>query len=290
MIHITFQSVVDVFNSTESTVHCAKVFLKLNKGQLVLLDEDDNSGQSLGDKKLPLVRPSFCPIHSLTSAVIDQLPQETLERGIDSGCSIILESCDGKVLLIRRASHLRTFPGIWTPPGGHVEENETIEGAALREFAEETGLVIKSEDCQNGKLQMLALWESTYPPLLSLGLPIRHHIVVYFYAKMKKPISAEHLDSELKLDPEEVGASVWLDRNIAEVIASTYEDSSVEVSPDIPETVRILVTDRKNQQIHSNLATKTLLNSALLTGHDAERVSTGTKFALSEWLNLTSQC
>lgn len=55
---------------------------------------------------------------------------------------------------------------------------------------------------------------------------------------MKKPISAEHLDSELKLDPEEVGASVWLDRNIAEVIASTYEDSSVEVSPDIPETVR----------------------------------------------------
>lgn len=41
-----------------------------------------------------------------------------------------------------------------------------MEGAALREFAEETGLVIKSEDCQNGKLQMLALWEASQKILL----------------------------------------------------------------------------------------------------------------------------
>ncbi len=32
----------------------------------------------------------------------------------------------------------------WVPPGGGVEENETFEEAAIREFREETGLVISS--------------------------------------------------------------------------------------------------------------------------------------------------
>ena len=34
------------------------------------------------------------------------------------GAVTLLESCDGKVLLTRRASHLSIFPGVWVPPGG----------------------------------------------------------------------------------------------------------------------------------------------------------------------------
>ena len=89
-----------------------------------------------------------------------QLPKETSERGVDVGAAMILESCDGKVLLIRRAAHLRTFPGIWVPPGGHAEENESLYEAALRELHEESGLEITSQQCEEVRNNsMLALWE-----------------------------------------------------------------------------------------------------------------------------------
>ena len=45
------------------------------------------------------------------------------------------------VVLIRRASD--PFKGQWALPGGFVEVGETVEGAAVREAAEETGLVVE---------------------------------------------------------------------------------------------------------------------------------------------------
>jgi 8-oxo-dGTP diphosphatase len=45
------------------------------------------------------------------------------------------------VVLIRRASE--PFKGRWALPGGFVEVGETVEEAADREAAEETGLVVE---------------------------------------------------------------------------------------------------------------------------------------------------
>lgn len=45
---------------------------------------------------------------------------------------------DGKVLLV----HHNTF-NKWTPPGGHMEENETPEDTVIREFKEETQLDVR---------------------------------------------------------------------------------------------------------------------------------------------------
>lgn len=56
----------------------------------------------------------------------DKLPADIYNRGINSGAAVLLESCDGKILLTRRARHLRTFPGVWVPPGGHIESGETV--------------------------------------------------------------------------------------------------------------------------------------------------------------------
>ena len=62
-------------------------------------------------------RPEFCPIHKMSKTQREELPSETASRGIDVGCAVILESGDGKILLTRRATHLRTFPNVWVPPG-----------------------------------------------------------------------------------------------------------------------------------------------------------------------------
>ena len=53
----------------------------------------------------------------MSDADIERLPREIQERGVDVGAAVILETADGKILLTRRAHHLRTFPGIWVPPG-----------------------------------------------------------------------------------------------------------------------------------------------------------------------------
>jgi 8-oxo-dGTP pyrophosphatase MutT (NUDIX family) len=45
---------------------------------------------------------------------------------------------EGKVLL-----HWHRKLGMWLPPGGHIEEDELPDEAALREVREETGLTVR---------------------------------------------------------------------------------------------------------------------------------------------------
>ena len=47
---------------------------------------------------------------------------------------------DGKVLLVRRASWVRFFPGAWDLFGGHVNDGESLEKALRREAKEELGI------------------------------------------------------------------------------------------------------------------------------------------------------
>jgi len=46
------------------------------------------------------------------------------------------------ILLTRRSLALRSHPGQWALPGGRIDAGETPEAAALRELAEEVGLVV----------------------------------------------------------------------------------------------------------------------------------------------------
>ena len=50
----------------------------------------------------------------------------------------------------------KDWPGL-TFPGGHVEDNETIEQSVIREIKEETGLTISSVECCGGTIEWLIL-------------------------------------------------------------------------------------------------------------------------------------
>jgi 8-oxo-dGTP diphosphatase len=50
----------------------------------------------------------------------------------------------GKVLFIKR--NVEPAKGMWALPGGFIEQGETVEGAALRELNEETGVTAESAE------------------------------------------------------------------------------------------------------------------------------------------------
>jgi 8-oxo-dGTP diphosphatase len=48
---------------------------------------------------------------------------------------------DGMVLLARRSTHRAAYPGLWSFPGGHVERDETLTDALMREVREEVSVI-----------------------------------------------------------------------------------------------------------------------------------------------------
>lgn len=70
-------------------------------------------------------------------------------KGIFRYRSIIVASgiliLANRVLLIKRSKNNLPDPGSWILPSGHVEQHETPEKAAVREFLEETGLKVRAK-------------------------------------------------------------------------------------------------------------------------------------------------
>ncbi|MGF9762619.1 NUDIX hydrolase [Microvirga sp. 0TCS3.31] len=54
----------------------------------------------------------------------------------------VLADAEGRVLLGFRAEHKLSYPRFWDLFGGHVEKDEAIEKALMREFFEELGIVV----------------------------------------------------------------------------------------------------------------------------------------------------
>lgn len=60
-------------------------------------------------------------------------------------CGILIE--ESRLLLVRMRSPV-TDTIVWMPPGGGLEFGESIESCLIREFKEETGLVVKPQELQ----------------------------------------------------------------------------------------------------------------------------------------------
>lgn len=80
--------------------------------------------------------------------------------------SLIYNDVDQTVLMVQNEN------SVWTLPGGAVEENETLEQAAIREAYEETGLEVELGD-------ILAVNEAFFPERGN------HALMFTFAAKIK---------------------------------------------------------------------------------------------------------
>lgn len=105
----------------------------------------------LRTEPVPEAGPRFCeacggPLR------LAELPDEDRPRHVCIVCAriryrnpvpvaAVLPVHDGRVLLLRRAIAPRA--GTWVFPGGFVEWGETVEEAAIREAAEETGITVE---------------------------------------------------------------------------------------------------------------------------------------------------
>ncbi|NXI66379.1 NUD17 protein, partial [Anseranas semipalmata] len=231
--------------------------------------------------RAPPQRPSFCPAKRLQEQPAPALPAELRGRGVDAGVAVLLQASTGRILLTRRAATLRIFPNVWVPPGGHVEPDEELLDVGLRELEEETGLRLGAGTFS---WRMLGLWESVYPPMLSRGLPRRHHIVAYLLLLSDE--SHEQLEARICPSESEVSAYAWLEPPVLEAIAATEDGAGSlgNVPSTLPATVSITELSSGSSRT-TQLPTTTFLNTAPAEGEDVERVSTGTKFALRLWLD-----
>ena len=57
----------------------------------------------------------------------------------------VMVKCKDKILLCKR-NNLGSFPGMWSIPGGKLEEEESTQDGAKREFFEETAVDIDDKE------------------------------------------------------------------------------------------------------------------------------------------------
>jgi len=69
-----------------------------------------------------------------------------------------------------------------------------------------------------------SMFQSVFPPKLSLGPPKRHHAVVYIHTRLKPEHTSDSLGSKFNIDSTEVGALAWFDRSKVKVIVSAREE------------------------------------------------------------------
>ncbi|KAF2367578.1 Axonemal dynein light chain [Trinorchestia longiramus] len=227
-----------------------------------------------------LQHPEFCPTRlqhqtsegaGSSTSPGDVSTNTSSSQGIAVGVSMLTQSADGKVLLTRRARHMRTFPGVWVPPGGHVEVGESLVAAGARELLEETGVALQPDQ----PVQVLGMWESVYPPVLGLGAPQRQHLIVYLCATMSLPAHA----LRLQLQAKEVEAGVWLSAEQVAVVVHGPESSTV-----LPSTIPGIILNGLGESVPGEVDISKFGQRPVAGASDFSRLSTGSKYALSLWL------
>lgn len=117
-------------------------------------------------------------------------------------CGIIVnfaestEFCNASVLLVRRGLGAKNHPGEWCFPGGHLEDNETIVNATIRECFEETGINLDPKNIE------LFTWEDN--PEISPKF-----IMMDFFCPLHEKVEISTENAE----PNEIADIRWVPMN-----------------------------------------------------------------------------
>jgi len=138
-------------------------------------------------------------------------------------------SLDAALILTRRSERLRDHPGQWALPGGRVDAGESAEETALRELAEEVGLVLGA-DAVLGRLDdyvtrsgfaitPVVVWAGAAHGLVANPAEVEsiHRIAVREFLRADAPLLDPIADSEHPVLRMPVGAS-WIAAPTAAVI------------------------------------------------------------------------
>jgi len=241
------------------------------------VDHHERTGVDHHERTGVLIRhPPSCPLHEMSIAEVNSIPTD---RSISVGVTVYLTSSNGYTLLTRRSKHLSLFPGLWVLPGGHVEKDETMLEAALRELHEETGIFLSTEEYQ---AKELFLFESCYPSFKELGLPKRRHVILIYHIATKLTLSS--LQQRVKLQEEETDSCVWLHDSVVRHVANG-NDKMVDDS-NISEQLNIL----KSNITYTTFKPSILFNRVTdvsTYGDEEERLSTSTYMAFNIYSDKT---
>ena len=125
-----------------------------------------------------------------------------------------------EVLLLERADH----PGFWQSVTGSQDEGETLEQTALREVAEETGIVARPSDLerwnQQNVYEIYPVWRHRYAP------GVTHNTEHVFGLKVPGRVA-------VTVAPREHLGAVWLPwRQAAERVFSWSNRSAILKLPE----------------------------------------------------------
>ena len=107
----------------------------------------------------------------------------------------------------------------WLPPGGHIEEGELPEEAALREVVEETGLEVEFVGAESAALGNVTVLRQPACILLEDINPSHQHIDLIYFARVS--------GGTLSVDPQSASDFRWCSLDGLD-------------APEIPEDIRAL--------------------------------------------------
>jgi len=209
---------------------------------------------------IPMQHAWSCPALALERSGMEAGPED--EKQVRVAVSVVVEDVTGRVLLTRRGAAMRTFPGVWVLPGGHVDKGETLEAAAAREVREETGLEVAEE-----RFKALCVWESCFPILLDYGPLKVQHVVVYFHTRLEGKDAPP-----VRMQAIEVDSYCWATKDQVKALHDCSKAKGVTVGKG-EETEMTHHVSREGSVQMETMQAKAL----------REKMAEGTFFAISQW-------